>query len=286
VAAVLERYLLTERQLLPRTAAAQAARVRRFLVECSPAGGLGMLTPADVTRALMDEGQGHAVSSVKRLGYTLKAFLRFALLTGLIDRDLAGATLPIRSHQPSLLPVGISREQTTALLAACDRETVVGRRDYAAILLLARLGLRATEVARLRLDDIGWHHGELLVRGMGRRDERMPPPADVGEALADYLMRSRPTDAPKQRTVFMAARAPRRGMVNAQVCLRIRTATTNSCQGASRRRGRCRELRARDAGAGTRRLVLWLVDHSRSVGPAAPEPSVRSPPRTPLNLHE
>ncbi|WP_146207224.1 tyrosine-type recombinase/integrase [Nocardioides silvaticus] len=207
-----EQYLLTERGLLPKTAAAQAARIRRFLTGYCPAGGVGQLTTVEVTQALRDEGRDHAVSSVKRLGYTIKTFLRYAFLTGLIDRDLTGATVPVKSHQPSLLPIGISREQTAALLAACDRDTVVGRRDYAVILLLARLGLRAIEVARLQLTDIDWHHGEIIVRGKSHRDEGMPLPAEVGQALVDYLMRSRPTDAPELRTVFVAARAPRRRM--------------------------------------------------------------------------
>jgi integrase/recombinase XerD len=207
-----EQYLLTERGLLPKTAAAQVARIRRFLDDYCPAGGVGQLTTAEVTRALLHEGADHAATSVKRLGYTIKAFLRFAFLTGLIDRDLTGATVPVKSHQPSLLPVGISREQATMLLTACDRDTVVGRRDYAVILLLARLGLRAIEVARLQLGDIAWHHGEILVRGKGHREERMPLPAEVGQALVDYLMRSRPTDPSELRSVFLAARAPRRPM--------------------------------------------------------------------------
>ena len=212
VVAGFERYQVNERGLLPRTAAAQASRVHRFLIRYCPPGGLADLSAADVTAALLAEGTSHAVSSVKRLGYTLRSFLRYAFLSGLIDRDLSGASIPIRAHQPSLLPIGISRQQTTSLLAACDRDSVVGRRDYAVILLLARLGLRATEVAQLHLDDLDWHHGEITVRGKGHRDERMPLPAEVGEALVDYLMRSRPTDAPELRTVFLAARAPRRPM--------------------------------------------------------------------------
>ena len=212
VVAGFERYQVNERGLLPQTAAAQASRVHRFLNRYCPPGGLADLFTGDVTAALLAEGTNHAVSSVKRLGYTLRSFLRYAFLNGLIDHDLSGASIPIRAHQPSLLPIGITRQQTTALLAACDRDTVVGRRDYAVILLLARLGLRATEVARLHLDDIDWHHGEITVRGKGHRDERMPLPAEVGEALVDYLMRSRPTGAPEVRTVFLAARAPRRPM--------------------------------------------------------------------------
>lgn len=212
VAAEFEHYQVSERGVLPRTAAAQAARVRRFLTAYCPPGGVGDLSTAEVTAALLAEGADHAVSSVKRLGYTLRSFLRYACLTGLIERDLSGASIPVRAHQPSRLPIGISREQTATLLAACDRDTVVGRRDYAVILLLARLGLRAAEVARLQLDDIDWHHGEITVCGKGRRDERMPLPAEVGQALVDYLMRSRPTDVPELRTLFLAARAPRRPM--------------------------------------------------------------------------
>ena len=230
-----ERYLQTERGLLPRTAAAQVARARRFLAVYCPPEGIGMLTPADVTRALLEEGEDHAVSSVKRLGYTIKAFLRYAFLTGLIDRDLTGSTVPVKSHQPSLLPIGITRQQTKALLAACDRDTGVGRHDYAVILLLARLGLRAIEVARLGLDDIDWHHGEITVRGKGRRDERMPLPSDVGQALVDYLMGSRPTDAPELRTVFLAARAPRRPMDRVTVSSMIERACVRrhrSCRSA------------------------------------------------------
>lgn len=212
VLAGFEQYLLTERGLQSGTATAQVARVQRFLAVHCPAGDVGQLTTSEVTQALLEEGHDHAVSSVKRMGYTLKSFLGYAFLTGLIDRDLSGAVLPVRSHLPSLLPIGINREDTEALLGACDRGTVVGRRDYAVILLLARLGLRATEVVGLRLEDIDWHHGEITVHGKGRREERMPLPAEVGHALGDYLIRSRPTDAPGLRIVFLAAHAPRRPM--------------------------------------------------------------------------
>ena len=107
---------------------------------------------------------------MKKFGYTLRAFLRFCLVTGEVEHDLTGATLVIRSPQPSLLPVGVSPAQTEALLAACDRDTALGRREYAVIVLLARLGLRAGEVAALRLEDIDWRRGECLsaARAPGR----------------------------------------------------------------------------------------------------------------------
>ena len=116
-----EEYLRSERRLQAITTAAHVSRVRRFLNSYTPPGGLAVLSAADVTRALLDEGEGRAPVSVKKFGYALRAFLRFCLLTGVIDHDLTGATLVIRSPQPSLLPVGVSPGQVEALLGACDR---------------------------------------------------------------------------------------------------------------------------------------------------------------------
>ena len=95
------------------------------------------------------------------------------------------------------------------MLKACNRQTATGRRDYAILLLLARLGLRAGEVVALRLDDIDWRAGEILVRGKGLLHDRMPLPVDVGEALTSYLRRDRP--ACKTRRVFVCMKAPRPG---------------------------------------------------------------------------
>lgn len=211
-----EEYLLSERRLQPGTTAAQVARVRRFLNGSASSGGLSALSAADVTRALLDEGQGRAPVSVKKFGYSLRAFLRFCFLTGAIEHDLTGATLVIRSPQPSLLPVGVSPAQIDALLGACDRDTVLGRREYAVIVLLARLGLRAGEVAGLRLEDIDWHHGEVLVRGKGAREECLPMPAEVGHAVADYLIHARPGET-SHREVFCTVRAPRRRLTSPAV---------------------------------------------------------------------
>jgi len=211
-----EEYLLRERRLQACTAAAHVLRARRFLQDYTPPCGLSALSAGDVTRALLDEGEGRAPVSVKKFGYTLRAFLRFCFLTEVIDRDLTGATLVIRSPQPSLLPVGVSPAQIESLLGACDRDTVLGRREYAVIVLLARLGLRAGEVAGLRLADIDWYRGEILIRGKGARDERLPLPAEVGQAIADYLMHARPGNA-THREVFCTVRAPRRRLTSGAV---------------------------------------------------------------------
>jgi len=129
----------------------------------------------------------------------------------------------IRSPQPSMLPVGICPDDVEALLGACDRDTALGRREYAVLVLLTRLGLRAGEVARLRLEDIDWHRGEVVVRGKGARLDRLPLPAQVGEAIAEYLMSSRPADT-ELREVFLAARAPRRALTRESVALIVRRA--------------------------------------------------------------
>jgi integrase len=92
------------------------------------------------------------------------------------------------------------------LLKSCDRRSSLGRRDYAVIVTLLRLGLRRAEVAGLRLDDIGWRAGEMVVRGKGARQDRLPLPAEVGEAIACYLRRGRPLS--DHRELFLRARAP------------------------------------------------------------------------------
>lgn len=211
-----EEYLRVERRLAATTIAANMARARRFLAGYAPPKGAGALTAAEVTRALLDEGATRRPVSVKAFGYTLRALLRFFFITGVTAHDLSAATLVIRSPQPSRLPVGVSRDEVAALLAGCDRGTSAGLRDYAVLLLLARLGLRAIEVARLRLDDIDWHRGEILVRGKGNRDERLPLPGEVGEAVVAYLQEARPTGA-GFREVFAADRAPLRPLTREAV---------------------------------------------------------------------
>ena len=123
--------------------------------------------------------------SVARMVTALRSLLRFLHVDGVSDQPLtvpstAGWTL-------AGLPKVLTGDQVRALLAACDRSTATGRRDYAILLVLSRLGLRAGEVAGLGLDDIDWYHGELTIRGKANRHDRLPLPADVGAAIVDYL---------------------------------------------------------------------------------------------------
>lgn len=201
-----ERHLLAERGLAAGTVRGYVTHARRFLDGLS-AGGLAGLTPADVTGAVLREAEsGVSVSATQYFVSGLRALLRFCFVEGLLEADLAPAALAVTGRRSSPLPKGISRADARALLGVCDRRRALGRRDYALIILLLRLGLRAGEVARLRLDDIDWRAGELVVRGKRGREDRLPLPADVGEAIATYLRRGRP--ASTRRELFLCARAP------------------------------------------------------------------------------
>jgi integrase/recombinase XerD len=201
-----ERYLRLERGLAAGTVGGYVTHARAFLAGLEPAGLAG-LSAAEVTGGVLDKaGSGVSVSAAQCFVSALRAFLRFCFLEGLVEADLAQAALTVTGRRSSPLPRGISRADARALLDACDRRTALGRRDYALIVLLLRLGLRRGEVAALRLDDIDWRAGELFVRGKGSRCDRLPLPADVGQALASYLRRGRPPS--DRRELFLRARPP------------------------------------------------------------------------------
>jgi len=114
------------------------------------------------------------------------------------------------------LPKGLDPDQVRHLLASCDDSTRRGCRDIAILTMLVRLGMRSGEVAKLRLDDIDWRAGEIIVRGKANCIERVPLPADVGRALAEYLRRGRPASA-QGRTVFVRIKAPHRHLSSSAV---------------------------------------------------------------------
>ncbi len=202
-----ERHLLVERGLTAGAVRGYLLHARRFLGDLGSGGELAGLSASEVTDAVMRKAcSGVSVSAVQLFVCALRAFLRFCFIEGLLENDLSQAALPIAGRRVSSLPKGISRKDAAALLAACDRRSALGRRDYALIVVLLRLGLRRGEAARLRLDDIDWHAGELLVCGKGGREDRLPLTADVGEAIASYLHRGRPGS--DRRELFLQAKAP------------------------------------------------------------------------------
>jgi integrase/recombinase XerD len=199
-------FLREERGLSPLSIDAYQCDVHRFLQRCKRDDVRG-LTTAEVSRAVLRETFDHSPASVRRFGVALRSFLRYCYVVGIVETDLSASALPVSGRRRSLLPNGLTPEQVTRLLRACDRRRDAGRRDYAAMLLMMRLGMRAREVATLTLDDIDWRAGVITIRGKGSRTDRLPLPIDVGEAITAYLRRGRP--ATPAREVFVRSFPPR-----------------------------------------------------------------------------
>jgi site-specific recombinase XerD len=206
-------YLVGERGLTARTARGYVDFVRPFVATRLRGDVLDLvgIMAVDVTAFLMATCPGRAVGSAKLIVCALRSLLRWLHLIGVVPASLAAAVPPIAGWRLSGLPKGLEPGQLRRLLAGCDRRTVTGRRDYAIMLLLSRLGLRAGEVARLGLGEIDWRRGEITVLGKGSRAERLPLPADVGAAIATYLRRGRPSTA-QGRSVFVRVHAPHRAL--------------------------------------------------------------------------
>lgn len=206
-----ERHLAEERGLAALT-------VRRYVVETeqflrwrfgSRPADFGKLSAEDLNRFVLRRARQRTAATVASSATALRAFCRFLRVRGDVSRDLALSVLAAPNRRLTLLPKSITREEVERILAACDRTTAVGQRDYAILLTIARLGLRAGEIIRLTLDDIDWQSGEILVRGKGARLDRLPLPRDVGSAIATYLRRWRPRCS--TRRLFVRTKAPIRG---------------------------------------------------------------------------
>ncbi len=201
-------YLSRERGLATRTVRGYTQVASLFLSPRVSIDGdldLSQVNAKAVITFVIDESRRRSVGAAQVLVTALRSLLRFLFLEGRIAQPLAQA-VPAVSAPKGFLPRGLDDEVVAALLGNCDTSTVLGRRDLAILTLLSRLGLRAGEVAGLTLDDIDWHHGELVVRGKGSRRDRLPLPVDVGEALAAYLSDGRPRV--ESRVLFLRVRAP------------------------------------------------------------------------------
>jgi integrase len=217
-------YLLSERGLGVATARGYVDAVRPFVAGREVGATLELvgLAAADVTGFVLVACPGRSTGSAKLVVCALRSLLRFLHVEGLIPGPLAEAVPSVAGWKLAGLPRSLSPSEVRRLLAAFDRRTRSGRRDYAMAILLVRLGLRAGEVTALTLDDIDWRAGEVLIRGKGPRVERLPLPADVGEALAGYLRRGRPTTA-EGRTVFVRLHAPHRALTSSAVTFAMRS---------------------------------------------------------------
>lgn len=203
-------YLVQERGLGPSAAGAYMRLARRFVDAHTSAGKLELdaVTPADVAAFVVAECERRSVRS--GVVTALRCLLRYLFFEGLVATELAWAVPSAAGWSGASLPRDVPPAQVAALLASCDRRRRMGRRDFALITVISRLGLRAGETVALNLDDVDWRSGDLTIRGKGRRQERLPLPDDVGEAIVGYLRRGRPVCDSRQ--VFVRARAPFRGL--------------------------------------------------------------------------
>jgi integrase/recombinase XerD len=202
-------HLVHDRGLTPSTVLRYERFARRFLARRAlrTGGEIGTedLVSAEISAYLLEVSVRLVVESAKREAADLRALLRFLYLYGILDTDLGGAMPPVAMWRGTRLPPSMSAADVDVLLDSCDRLTTSGRRDYAILALLARLGLRSGEVAALELGDVDWRAGEIVVRGKARRQDRLPLPVEVGEALVAYLENGRPPCGHPQLIVTLYA---------------------------------------------------------------------------------
>jgi integrase/recombinase XerD len=208
-------YLTTERGLRATTARGYIDAVRPFVRSRLSADGLSLewasLRAADVSAFVVAHTPSQSRGTAKITVTAVRSLLGFLHVEGLIARPLAAAVPSVARWRLVGLPQGLAPGEVQALLGSCDRRTPTGRRDFAVLTTLLRLGLRAGELAALRLDDIDWRAGTIIVQGKGPQVERLPLPPDVGDAVVAYLRRGRPTTA-SGRTVFVRIKAPHRAL--------------------------------------------------------------------------
>jgi integrase/recombinase XerD len=206
-----QRYQLWERGLVPEVVNSYA-RVARLFLGTRPDPirvNVAELSAADVSAFVLEQSGQRSVADAHNVISGLRALLRFLHVEGWTQQDLASAVPKLARRQRDL-PRALDSDHVVRVLESCDRATPVGIRDFAILTVLTRLGVRAGEVARLELRDVDWHAGEIVIHGKGSRLDRLPLPWDVGEALADYLRRSRPACSHPQ--LFIRSCAPLTGL--------------------------------------------------------------------------
>ncbi len=210
-----ERYLREERVLAEATIINYMPHIRGFLKHRFGDGTvqLSRLCAGDVVGFVQRQAPRLHPKRSKLMTTALRSFLQYARYCGEVTADLAAAVPVVPNWSRTTLPRGIMTEQVRQLLASINRRTAMGRRDYAILLLLARLGLRSSEVAFLDLDDIDWNLGQLNVRGKRGQCTELPLLPEVGKAIAAYLRHGRPESA--SRRLFLRAKAPLRGFQGA-----------------------------------------------------------------------
>jgi integrase/recombinase XerD len=211
-----EQYLREARGLAEATILNYVPFIRLFFIDCFGDGPvtLSSLCARDVVSFVQRQAQQLHMKRAKLMTSALRSFLKYAQYRGEMLLDLAAAVPVVPNWSMPSIPRAISPDQANQLLVSIDQHTAVGCRDYAILLLLARLGLRSSEVAFLELDAIDWNTGTFNVHGKNGVRNELPLPFAVGKAIAAYLREGRPVST--SRRVFLRAKAPIRGFRDAR----------------------------------------------------------------------
>jgi len=205
------RYLMNERGLTSGTVDVYVRIIRQFVKARFGKKPIrfNRLTHQDIIRFIVRQAHTVHASYAQTMVYALRAFVRFLHVRGTITAVMSAFVPTVATWRLSRLPQPLTAQQVERVLKMGDQHTVIGQRNHTMLLMLARLGLRAGEVVNLQLDDIHWDTGELIIRGKGNREDKLPILQDVGKALARYIRYGRPACA--MRHVFIHAKKPYRG---------------------------------------------------------------------------
>ena len=231
------RYLLRERGLSKVTVIRHFPPLRKFLREYCSEGYSSCikLSAADITHFIEIHAHDQSPRSAQSMCWTLRAFLRYLLYRGHMTVDLSYAVPSVRRWKLATLPEYLTPVQVQQVLDGCDRNSPIGSRDHAVLVLLARLGLRANEIVTLTLEDIDWYSCRLTVWGKGRKQAALPLLSVVGQALANYLKNGRPrTDS---RRVFIRSLAPHTGFASSAAISMIAASALTRAGVEVRRKG-------------------------------------------------
>jgi len=218
-------YLVQDRGLKQATIDTYLPIAKQFLINQFGTGPivLNNLHPNDIVRFILLNTETLSAKRAQLIVCTLRSLFRFLYQRGETAIDLSPSALTVANRRLTGLPKFLEPEQVERLLKRCNQNTLMGQRDHAILLLLARLGLRAGDVVHMALGDIDWEVGELIVRGKSNRQERLPLPQDVGEALVRYLKHGRPHC--QSRRVFIRIKAPNKGFSSSvAICNIVRRA--------------------------------------------------------------
>ena len=218
-------YLAQERGLKQATIDTYLPIAGQFLINQFGAEPivLNNLRPNDIVSFILCNTEALSAKRAQLIVCSLRSFFRFLYQQGETTIDLSPSALTVANRCFTGLPKFLESEQVERLLRCCNQNTLMGQRDYAILLLLARLGLRAGDVVHMALDDINWEVGEVIVCGKSNRQERLPIPQDVGEALVKYLRHGRP-QCPSRR-IFIRIKAPHKGFSSSvAICNIVRRA--------------------------------------------------------------